>query len=210
MYRLLLSSIVALGLIAPAAAQINTVPQTGLITSILKNPTYSAISVGLVPAASATDLFCLNGSTTKTVHLDRLRVSGTAGTAITTPVILKLNHSLDTGGTAATGLALPVAAPNNPGDPAATATLTAYTGNPTVNDSTPNYLHTAAVSFAVTTSTNPGSGVELKAGTAIDFFNKGWDIPKASTVVQQLCVNLNGVSISSGVLAITAEWTEAP
>lgn len=204
--KLLLAGVVALASANAYAQGVNQVPQVGTISNILKRNTYSAISVGLVPAASATDIVCLNGSTSKNVHLRRVVLSGTAGTAITTPVVLKLNHSLDTGGTAATGLALPVAAPLNPNNPAATATLTSYTANPTVTDSTPNYLLAPAVSFGVTTTV--GEADVYTAGTSIDFFDQGWDIPKAATVTQQLCLNLNGVSISSGVLAISLEWTE--
>ena len=199
-----LTALLGAGAIALAQG-VNTVPQVGLITSTLNQNTFSAISVGLVPAASATDIFCLNGSTSKVVSLTRLLVTGTAGTAITTPVILKLNHSLDTGGTAATTLALPVAAANN-GLDTATATLTAYTANPTVNDSTPSYLLAPAISFGATTTVN--QPVEFHSGHNVDWFDKHWDIQKASTVVQQLCLNLNAVSISSGVLAISAEWTE--
>src|SRR5580692_2774948 len=141
--KLLLSSIAGLLFATSALAQcpgINcTVPQSG-VAFIAKNKTYHAISVGLVPASAATDIFCINQSATKAVHVDSVTVTGTAGTAITTPIVLKLNHSQDTGGTAATGLALPVAAPGSSSDPAATATLTAYTANPTIPDSTPNYI----------------------------------------------------------------------
>ena len=208
MKKLLLSCVAAFALAGAGVAalgQVNYVPQIGAITSTLNQNTFSAVSVGLAPASSATDIFCLNGSTSKTVHLDHLLITGTAGTAITTPVVLKLNHSLDTGGTPATGLALPAPAPNNSTD-VATATLTAYTANPTVNDSTPNYLMAPAISFAVTTTAN--QPVNYYAGQPNGWFNKGWDIRPATTVVQQLCLNLNAVSISSGVLAISAEWTE--
>ena len=208
MKKLLLSCAAAFALAGTGVAalgQVNSVPQIGVITATQNIPTFSAISVGLVPASSATDIFCLNGSTTKTVSLTRLLISGTAGTAITTPVVLKLNHSLDTGGTAATGLALPASAPTNGAD-VATATLTAYTANPTIPDTSPNYLFAPAISFGATTTVN--QPVEFHSGHNVDWFDKHWDIQKAATVVQQLCLNLNAVSISSGVLAISAEWTE--
>ena len=207
MRKLLLSSAAVLGLCAPAFAQVNVVPQIGVNTANLRQNTYTATAVKLVPAASATDIMCLNGSTSKNVRLRQVAISGRAGTAINTEFLLNLNHSLDTGGTPATGLALPVAAPHNPNNPAATATLTAYTANPTVNDTTPNLLLGQAVTLATATGLLQGPPDYL-AGSAIDFYNQGWDIPKAGTVVQQICVNLNGVSISSGVLDITFTWTE--
>jgi len=204
--KLLLSTAMALGLIAPAFAQVNVVPQVGVISSIVKQQTYTASGVLMVPAASATDLICLNGSTSKNVSLKEIVVSGTAGTAITTPILINLNHSLDSGGSANTGLALPVAAPLNTNNAAATATLTSYSANPTVNDSSPNLLGVWAQSFAVTTgATTP---TIWPGASAVDLFVQGYDIIKAATVVQQICLNLDGKSISSGLVNVTFYWTE--
>lgn len=204
---LLLASAAALYASAALAQNVNQVPQVGSISTIYRLPTYTASSAQLVPAASATDIFCVNGSTTKNISVREFIISGTAGTAITTPVLVNYNHSLDTGGTAATGLALPVAVPTNPSDPASgSAAQTAYTANPTVNDSSPNLLAVVSPTFAVTTTANQPT--IIITGTSVDMFNKGWDIPKASTVVAQICLNLDGKSISSGVLNVTAVWTE--
>jgi hypothetical protein len=199
----------ALGLYALtfAIAQVNVVPSPGLITAYLRAPTYSASSVALVPAASATDFWCLNGSTSKTISIREIIISGTAGTAITTPILVNLNHSLDTIGTPATGLALPVAAMYNTSNAAATATPTAWTANGTVNDATPNLLTVLTPTFQATTTANIQT-IEY-FGTSVDNFNQGLDILKAATVVQQICLNLNGKSVSSGVLNITVVWTES-
>lgn len=207
MKKLLLSTALVLGLYAPAFAQtINQVPQVGTISAFQRQPTYSASGVAMVPAASATDFFCLNGSTSKTISVKLIIVGGTAGTAITTPVLVNLNHSLDTGGTANTGLALPVAAPMNANDPASTASLTSYSANPTVNDATPALLGVITPTFQVTTTANIESVYE--APTQIDPLAKGWDIPPAGTVVKQLCLNLNGKTVTSGVVNVTFYWTE--
>lgn len=211
---LLLLALVAASFIGGNAAQAQcpgvncTQPVYGL-GFIAKNRTYGAISVGLVPASSATDIWCLNQSTTKAIHIDQISVTGTAGTAITTPFVVKLNHSQDTGGTPATGLALPVAAPFSSSDIAATATLTAYTANPTIPDSTPSYLAAEDVSLGVTTTVNQAA-TRFLSSTSVDEFNKGFDMPAAATSVQQVCVNLNGVSVASGVLTISAIWQETP
>lgn len=190
---------------AAAACSVNIVPGVGLICDIQKLRTYSAAAVGLVPAASATDILCLNGSASAAISLREIIISGSAGTAITTPVLLYRRVSLDTGGTAATGLALPVGVANISTDSAPTATLTAYTANPTVVDSSPSLLVAPAVSFSVTTGTN--SATFIPAGSQVDFFSKGYDIPKGSTT-QQLCLNLNGVTVTTGVLAISLQWIE--
>lgn len=198
-----------LGLIALAFAQpVNFVPQVGVVYAYFRNPTYTASSVALVPAASATDFWCLNGSTTRTVSIREITISGTAGTAITTPVLVNLNHSLDTIGTPATGLALPVAVPLNSSNAAATATPTAWTANGTVNDAAPNLLSVLTPTFQVTTTANIQTTMYF--GTSVENFNQGIDIPKAATVVQQVCLNMNGKTVSTGLLNITVTWTETP
>lgn len=187
---------------------INTVPQPGMISQILKNPTYSATSVGLVPAASATDFWCISGGTSKNIAIRKIVVGGTAGTAITTPVLVYQRSALGTAGTAATGLALPVATPNFPADPggASTATVTAYTANPTVA-SNPILMDAMLVDLPVTTAAGGNVETIRTYGTATDMFSRGLDIPKNTTI--QYCLNLNGVSVSSGVLVVHVEWQEA-
>lgn len=205
--KILLGTVAGLAFTGAALAQaINVVPQVGTISEIYRRPTYTATSVGLVPAASATDIFCINASSAKTITVRRVVIGGTAGTAITTPFLLYRRVSQDTGGTAATSLALPVAVPHISSDAAATATLTAYTANPTVVDSSPSLMGALLVDLPVTTAAGGRVDVERIFGTGSDMFSKGLDLIKGST--QQLCVNLNGVSVSSGVLSITAEWTE--
>lgn len=189
-----------------AVAQVNTVPQVGLITSILKQSTYSATSVGLVPAASATDIFCISAGTSKSVSIKKISIGGTAGTAITTPFLIYQRSALGTSGTAATGLALPVATPLSIGDVASTATLTAYTANPTVAAS-PILMDAATVDLPVTTAAGGNITQTLVYGESVGMFAHALVIPKNTT--KQICVNLNGVSVSSGVLNINMVWTES-
>lgn len=203
MRKFLLAGVALLGIAALARAQVNVVPQVGVATANLRQNTYGAISVGLVPASSATDIACLDGAASKTVTLRRLVISGTAGTAITTPVVVLRRATLDTGGTPATGLALPVAGKFNSTEPASVATLTAYTANPTVNDSSPTYLMAPAVSFAVTTGAV--SPTVLNFGSSVDAYDMGLDLKSAT---QQICLNLNAATVATGVLAISMEWVE--
>ena len=195
----------SLGLVAPAFAQVNVVPQVGMISSILKNPSYSATSVALVPAAAATDIFCLNGSATKFVAIRWIIIGGTAGTAITTPFLIHRRTILDTGGTAATSLAAPVPVPLYSGDSAATATAVAYTANPTINDSSPSLMNALTLSLALTTTAAPAEVVR-EYGTSIDMFHKGLDMQK--NAAQQICINLNGATVASGLLNINVGWQE--
>lgn len=208
MRKLLLIGAALAALCGVATAQVNVVPQTGLITSIYRNPTYSAISLALAPASSATDIFCISGSTTKTIHVTRIGISGTAGTLVSAPFTLLLRHSLDSGGTAASTTANPAntLGPLYPSDPAPTATLIAYSANPTINDTSPAYVRSAYLSLPTTSANIAPQLLAWKFGTDEDFFNKGLDIPKGTT--DQYCINLNSVSVSSGVLDIDIEWTE--
>lgn len=189
-----------------AFAQVNVVPQVGQINSIIRVPTYTATSVGLVPASSATDIFCITPGTSKSVAIRRITIAGTAGTAITTPFLLYRRVSRDTGGTAATSLALPVAVPHSPTDSASNSTLIAYTANPTVVDASPSLMDDLTVDLPVTTAAGGPVENTHTYGTSIDIFEKGIDAIKNTT--QQLCVNLNGVTVATGVLQITMEWQE--
>lgn len=197
--------LVLLGIISPAVAQVNTVPQIGVETAILKQRTYSAASIGLVPPASSTDIFCISGSTTASISIKQIRITGVAGTAVSMPFTLLHRVTLDTGGTAATTTALPVATPNNPSDSAASAVLIAYTAVPTINDTSPTYLRSQYVNLPLTSTAAVVPAI-MVGGEMIGEFSKAFDIPKS--VVGQYCINMNTTSVSSGVLNIDITWTE--
>lgn len=205
MKRILLSLALSLGFIAPSFAQVNYVPQVGTLSDVLRHSTYSATAVGLVPASAATDIFCISAGSGKSVSIKKITIGGTAGTAITTPFLIYQRSALDTSGTAATGLALPVAVPLAPNDQASTATLISYTANPTVA-ATPLLMDAALVDLPVTTAAGGVTSAQLIYGSSSDNFSKSLDIIKGTTI--QLCVNLNGASVSSGVLTINMIWQE--
>ena len=60
--KLLLGTVAGLTLTGVALAQVNVVPQVGVISAILKKPSYSAVALALPPAASATDIACIAGA----------------------------------------------------------------------------------------------------------------------------------------------------
>lgn len=207
MKRLLLTACALGALLGPASAQVNTVPQVGTISNLDKQYTYAAVSISLATAASATDVFCIAGSASRTISVKEIRISGT-GTANSVPFVLVRRAILDTGGTAATSTALPVAGKNYSVDPASVATLVAYTANPTINDASPTYLK-AEVFNAAAANAQGGGTLVWVAGEAISFFSKGWDIPKsAAGATQQICINMNGVTLASPVVTISMAWIE--
>jgi hypothetical protein len=191
---------------APANCGVNFNPAIGINCLNIRQPTYSAISRALVPAASATDIFCISGSTTKNIIISRIEISGTAGTLVNAPFTLLRRVSLDTGGTAATGTALPAASPHNTGNATSTAVLTAYTANPTIVDSSPLYFRSTWLALPTTAAGTVQNSVIWFFGSEVEAFDQHLDILKNTS--QQVCVNLNAVSVSSGVLDISIQWTE--
>lgn len=199
-----------LGLLAPAfsaQAQVNVVPQVGVTTGYIAKTTYSAAFIGLVPAASVTDFLCISGSATKTVRLQNIKLSGTAGTLITIPVTLLRRVSLDTGGTAASTTANPAntISKRDVGYPTATAVPISYTANPTINDTSPTYID----SVNLTLGTTAAATVVVPA--YFDFAKDNENLLLPPTLVgtaAQMCVNGNATSPSSGLLTGSITWTE--
>lgn len=208
--------ILVLGLIgAPASAQnsfnggcvavggINTVPRNGVsCPSDSIAPTYGATGVGIVPAASATDVACITGSATTVVRVQQIRVSGSAGTLVSLPVVITKHASANTGGTAALTTALPTPYKFDSQNPTNGASTTAYTANPTIADAAPGIIDAGVVTLNVTT-------VAGGAPTTFSWTTRAYnEAPVLRGIAQQLCVNLNGISVTSGLLAISFMWTE--
>lgn len=213
MKKLLLGLVFALGLTASAQAQcvavggVNNVPVTGLnCQSEPSVATFGGMGYGIVPAASATDVACITGSATKTIRVQSVRVSGTAGTLVSLPVLLNKHTVANTGGTAAVTTALPVPVTfdtTTATTAAATATLTAYTANPTIDSS-------ALQVDAIVTSFNVTSALVNGTQAFFDYRSRNFmEAPTLRGIAQQLCVNLGGISVSSGLLAVSFSWTEA-
>ncbi len=203
-----------LGLSAPAWAQVpcvgvggvNNVPQAGVTCG--QEPainTYAATSVGLIPAAAATDIACIAGKANVVMRMQAIGVSG-SGTAISVPVLLRKNASLDTGGTPATSTALPVAYPLDSSYTASGATLVAYTANPTVNDTTPGLIDSGNLGLVATTV---GAAVQ-SAGVLFDYSRRSFmAAPILRKAAEQICVNLNGTT-PTALLNVSFKWTESP
>lgn len=218
MKKLFLSTVLALGWfaapVAPAHAQsaancgVNYNPTIGINCANFRQVTYTQSITGLVPAASATDFWCLQGSSTTNVHITRIELSGKAGTLITTPVNLIRRNTLDTG-TAST--AILSVAPLSFSNPTAGATMVAYDstgGNPTITDSTSHQgIRYAEITFPVSgTSAMPADRLVWSFGTGVESYDQHANITKGST--QEICLNLGAVSVSTGALYGSMEWTE--
>lgn len=211
MKKLLLSLGLLFALTVSASAQcvavggVNSVPQTGV--SCLSEPTvdtFAATGIGIVPASAATDVACITGGAGKIVRLQRVRVSGTAGTLITLPVVITKHASANTGGTPAVTTALPVPYKFDSTDATAAATTTAYTANPTIVDAAPGLISAASISL------NTTAALVAQGEFSFDWTGRNFmEAPTLRGIAQQVCVNLNGVSVSSGLLNVSFTWTEA-
>lgn len=206
MKRLLLTTALVGALLAPASAQVNVVPQTGVTSGYVPKVTYSAGFVGLAPASSGTDIICLAGSSSRTVKLTNITLSGSAGTLVSLPISLTRKATADTGGTAASTTANPANTITKADSqfPTATATPVSYTANPTIGDAGTIFA-SQSLTLGVTSAAGPAAPV------VFDFLARNVNL--LSPVVlrgaaQQICVNVNGVSVSSGLLNGSLTWTE--
>lgn len=211
MKKLLLSALGLLALCTAASAQctavggINSVPQPGV--SCASEPTvdtYGATSVALVPvAAGATDFFCIGGSATKVIRLQRIRVSGTATTIVNVPLLVMKHASLNTGAASATGTQIPIPYALDSSDAVATATTKAWiTANPTIVDAAPGII----------ASSNLQLNLPAAVGntTTFDWESRNYnEAPTLRSAVQEICLNLNTTAVVAGLLYISVTWTEA-
>lgn len=207
MKRILLVGALIGALCAPASAQVNVVPSQGLITATLNKQTYNAVSIGLVPAASATDIFCITGSATKLIKVAGLTIYGTAGTLITVPAVVLRRATVDSAGTAASTIANPANTISKADtlNGTASATLIAYTANPTINDASPTYVRSANITLPTTAAGTTPTNTVFTFGANLPQFTQQLTL---RGIADQVCLNLQATSVSSGVLNITATWTE--
>ena len=194
----------------PANCGVNFVPIVGVNCANVRAASYTNIILSLVPAASATDFFCISGSSTKAVHVRRIDITGTAGTLVSTPITLVHRVSLDTG-TAATSTYLKAPAMFASTNPTPTAVVVAYNstgGNPSITDTSPTYIRSTALTLGVSgTSVGAVDHLNWTFGTPEDAYFQGLDIPKGATA-EQYCLNLNAVSVATGVIQGQIEWNE--
>lgn len=159
--------------------------------------TYAASINGLALASSATDIFTIKGSATKTVRIRKLRISGIKTTAGAQVIFQLIKRSAaNTGGTSTA----PALVPYDSASAAATAVIAAYTANP-------SGLGTAVGTLAVDSVYIP-LATENAAPLSYNF----GDGPSSTIVLrgtsQFLALNLNGVTVGGGALDIWVELTE--
>lgn len=161
---------------------------------------YSASINGLVPAASATDIFTITGSATKVVRITRIEVSGIATTILDTTIRLAVRSTANLTGTSAAVAAVP----HDSASAAASATVLSYTANPGTLGTLVGYVRASKLLFNLAA---PTAGSE--SGRLLEDYG---DRPAQAIVLrgiaQVFAVNLAGVTVAGGSLDISVEWTE--
>lgn len=207
MKRLLLGALGLLALCNLAYGQAN--PTFGVTSGYSSKQTYSAVWIGLAPAASTTDLICIQGSSSKTIAVQSIKLSGSAGTTLSLPVTVLRRVSLNTGGTAATTTGNPANTISRrvTTNGAPTATLISWTANPTIVDSTPTYIDSQQLAISLTTMATTGNIVVFDWAKDIENLQQAPTMRNGQTT-QAICVNLNATSLASGLLTGSITWTE--
>lgn len=159
--------------------------------------TYSAAINALASAATATDIFTIKGSGTKTIRVLRIEISSTQTLAATANVLLIKRSAANTGGTSTT----PTGVPHDSGNAAATAVVNAYTANPSGLGAAVGTVRTIRIDVPATGS----------LGSTPIQWNFG-DLPGQCIVLrgtaELLAVNLNSVTLGGGTFDISVMWTE--
>lgn len=174
-------------------------PETTKIIGTVNLPspaiTYSAVASSIASAALATDLVTIFGSATKTVNIINIWVTGVQTTAGQAQFLLIKRSTVNTLGTSTVQTRIQY----DSNDAAATATVLAYTANPTVGTAIGNVR---------------GDRIFLPgAASASDAQGLLWSFVNGKPMIlrgvaQGLCINLNGATITGGSINVTIEWTE--
>lgn len=190
-----------------AASVASVVTDTAIVVALSPNSpmptgalpmTYSASVNGLALAATATDVFTLTGSATKTIKITKVEVNAVQMTASQVVVVLLKRSTANTAGTSTAQTAVPYDSANV----AATATVLAYTANPTTGTLVGN-LFTQRVFM-------PGAATASDAkGLSVVFGDVGQQYIVLRGIAQVFSVNLAGVSVVGGSANISIEWMES-
>jgi hypothetical protein len=156
---------------------------------------YSAATNNFAIATTATDVFRILGSGSKTVRVKRLKVSGrtTSGSPVACVIKVLKYSTANTGGTSVTTTVVPI----DSNSAAGTATVNHYTANPTLGTLIGN-IDTRSITF---------QSVGLSpAGELIFDFSENPVVLRGTS--QQLSINFNSTSVTGSSICCVVEWDE--
>ena len=161
---------------------------------------FMAASSGLVPAASATDIFSITGKTGKAIRINQIQISGIATAAAAVPISIVKRSTANTGGTSTSVPAVNLDTANS--GAAAGATVLAYTANPAGLGTSAGNIATARMILS-TASASVGT-----APIAFAFERMYMKLPTLRDATESLCVNYGGVTAAGNSVDISISWTE--
>lgn len=159
--------------------------------------TYSASIDGLIIPVSPTDIFTITGSATKTIRVTYIEITGTSSTGVRADFTLVKRSTANSGGTSTTLTGVP----HDSNNAAATATVRAYTVNPTTGTLVGQIRAKQNIVF-----NNINQGIDL---TQWEFgFTRGVQEPTLRGTAQVLAVNLSSDTVVGPDFNICIEWVE--
>jgi len=159
---------------------------------------FMAAVSGLVPAASATDIFTITGKPGRVITINQIQISGIATSATAIPISIIKRSTANTGGTAAAVTAVPM----DTGMPSvAGASVQSYTANPTTGNAVGN-VSTARLILS-TASASVGS-----SPIVFSFERMYMRAPSLRDATESLCVNYGGATAAGNSLDISISWIE--
>ena len=166
-----------------------------IVKDLYRQKTTYSTAFTVVPAATATDIFQIVGSATKTVMIQALTISGTQTTGGQATVIISKRSTANTLGTSTAA----VLVSHDAADATATATALIYTANPT--------LGTSLGSVRVVTLPFGAASSMTNNIVQLNFGERGKPIT-LNGIAQCLSINLNGVTLVGGSINVWIEFTE--
>ena len=165
--------------------------------------TYKASITNLVAATTPTDVFTITGSATKVVRVTHLCLMGTQTTQATRSVLVIKRSAANTGGTSSACTAVP----NDSNNAAATATVLAYTANPTGLGAAVGTMISRQIFIGNAAPGGNVSPIEGGGGDLYEAYRPSQAIVLRGTA-QVLAINLNSVTSAGNSFDIFVEWTE--
>jgi hypothetical protein len=180
-------------------SDIHTDSRGAMLTTPLdgSRQTYAS-QFNVTPVATATDIFTISGSGTKTVRILQVEIWSSETTAALKQIFLLIRSSGNTGGTTGS----PGIVPFDSNNAAGTATLTSYSANPATLGTLVGNIRATNQNIGPGTTTDPETIVRW------DFGNNSGQAVVLRGTSQYLAINLNGVTFTGGSIYASITWTE--
>lgn len=171
-----------------------SIPVVATIAASTKT-TYGASIVGLVTAVTATDVFTITGSGTKTVKIIELGIAGSAAAAVNLSVALIKRSTANTAGTSTTPAVIPFDSTNAAG----TVVVRAYTANPTLGTTVGTLKAFKPLIDSTTIQSNPII-LFVQAEVSQPIVLRG--------TAEVLAVNFSSTTVTTPAFNMYVVWTE--